>query len=127
MPGTPPSVTCSVHSDPDQYRCSCRPEGSVGQPGAIPVNVTWPGGASPAPGAGVGIVGSLNERVGAELLADPGGVAEWTARAPRTVRKRPQWRWRNRGRRTCPQPSQVEQREEGRFVVCGRHGRRSSA
>ena len=42
MPGTPPSVTCSVHSDPDQYRFSCRPEGSINQPGAMPVNVTGP-------------------------------------------------------------------------------------
>jgi hypothetical protein len=48
VPGTPPSVTCSVHSDPDQYRCSCRPEGSVNQQGAIPVNVTSPDDASSA-------------------------------------------------------------------------------
>jgi len=48
MPGTPRSVTCSVHSDPDQYRRSCRPEGSVSQPGAIPVNVISPGDSSTA-------------------------------------------------------------------------------
>src|SRR5580704_18207011 len=40
--GTPPSMTCSVHSDPDQYRRSCRPVGSVSQQGAIPVKVTSP-------------------------------------------------------------------------------------
>jgi hypothetical protein len=51
VPGMPPSVTCSVHSDPDQYRCSCRPVGSTSQPGAIPVNVTWPDDASTAPDA----------------------------------------------------------------------------
>lgn len=48
MPGTPLSLTCSVHSDPDQYRCSCLPEGSVSQQGAIPVNVISPDDASAA-------------------------------------------------------------------------------
>jgi len=47
VPGTPPSVTCSVHSDPDQYLRSWRPEGSISQPGAIPVKVTLPGDPSP--------------------------------------------------------------------------------
>jgi len=49
VPGTPPSVTCSVHSLPDQYRFSCRPEGSISQPGAMPVNVTWPDDPPRAP------------------------------------------------------------------------------
>ena len=48
VPGTPPFVTCSVHSDPDQYRCSFRPEGSGSQQGAIPVNATLPDGPSTA-------------------------------------------------------------------------------
>jgi hypothetical protein len=36
--GTPPSLTCSVHSDPDQNRFSCRPVGSISQPRAMPAN-----------------------------------------------------------------------------------------
>lgn len=47
MPGVPPSVTCSVHSDPDQYLSSWRPEGSISQPGAIPVKVTPPSDPPP--------------------------------------------------------------------------------
>ena len=36
MPGAPWSVTCSVHSVPDQYRCSCLKNGSANHPGAVP-------------------------------------------------------------------------------------------
>jgi hypothetical protein len=61
MPGTPRSSTCSVHSDPDQYRCSCRPEGSTSQPGAIPVNVEWPAEAPALSDARPAVVGSVNE------------------------------------------------------------------
>lgn len=68
VPGTPPSIMCSVHSDPDQYRCSCRPEGSVSQPGATPVNVTWPDVASTASDAWLGAAASVNELFGAEML-----------------------------------------------------------
>jgi hypothetical protein len=71
VPGTPPSLTCSVHSDPDQYRCSCRPEGSVSQLGAIPVNVTPPDGASTESDARLGRVGSVKEFAGGELLGRP--------------------------------------------------------
>ena len=69
--GTPPSETCSVHSDPDQYRRSCRPEGSVSQPGAIPVKVTAPGDSLTAPDPWVGNVGSVNELAGGEGLCRP--------------------------------------------------------
>lgn len=41
VPGTPPSITCSVHCDPDQYLFSCRREGSTSHPAAIPVNVAF--------------------------------------------------------------------------------------
>ncbi len=61
MPGTPPSSTCSVHSDPDQYRCSWRREGSVSQPGAIPVNPTLPDDPSTASDARLGKGGSVND------------------------------------------------------------------
>ena len=67
MPGTPLSLTCSVHSDPDQYRCSCLPEGSVSQPGAIPVNVISPEDASAASDVLLGEVEPVNELVGGEV------------------------------------------------------------
>ena len=71
MPGTPPSVTCSVHSDPDQYRCSCRPDGSVSQPGAIPVNVNWLGGEPTASDAWLGSVGPVNDLAAGEPPCRP--------------------------------------------------------
>src|SRR6516162_2306078 len=61
VPGTPRSSTCSVHSDPDQYRCSCRLVGSTSQPGAIPVNVDWPEEAPAGSDARRAVVGSVNE------------------------------------------------------------------
>jgi len=59
------SVTCSVHSVPDQYRCSCLKKGSANHPGAVPVAVaseTWgpPGG----PGTGPGRFPLVNELPG---------------------------------------------------------------
>ena len=71
VPGTPPSLTCSVHAEPDQYRCSCRPEGSVSQPGAIPMNVASPDDASMAPDTRFGDPGSVNELVGDGPLCRP--------------------------------------------------------
>jgi hypothetical protein len=47
VPGTPLSLTCSVHSVPDQYRCSCLKKGSVNQAGAVPA-VAVPAVAVPA-------------------------------------------------------------------------------
>jgi hypothetical protein len=63
MLGTPPSVTCSVHWDPDQYRCWCRPVGSVSQPGAIPTNVVSPDALSTVSDAWGGGDGPMNDRV----------------------------------------------------------------
>lgn len=79
--GIPPSVTCSVHADPDQYRCSCRPVGSTSQPGAIPVKVTLPDDASAASGGRPWDVASVNELVGAGAPA--GGPCRpcWRRRA----------------------------------------------
>jgi hypothetical protein len=71
VPGTPPSVTCSVHSDPDQYRFSCRRVGSISQPGAMPVNATWPEEPPTAFDAWSMDVASANERVGAEAFERP--------------------------------------------------------
>ncbi len=65
MPGTPSSLTCSVHSDPDQYRCWCRTKGSVNQPGAVPVeDADVAVAAVRSVGAAVGGVrgGAVNER-----------------------------------------------------------------
>jgi hypothetical protein len=67
VPGTPPSLTCSVHSDPDQYRCSCLPQGSVSQPGATPVNVISPDDAWVASDVGFGEAEPVNDRVGVEV------------------------------------------------------------
>jgi hypothetical protein len=74
VPGIPPSLTCSVHSDPDQYRFSCRAVGSISQPGAMPVNAPGPedapkpgGACSVAPVAGV----SVSERERAAVRAPP--------------------------------------------------------
>ena len=67
MPGTPPSLTCSVQSDPDQYRLSCRPVGSISQPGAMPVNATCPDPLTAFDTWSVDEV-SANERTGAEPL-----------------------------------------------------------
>ena len=55
LPGTPSSRTCSVHSVPDQYRCSCLTKGSVNHPAGVPVVLL----AAGLVGGGVG--------------ADPGG------------------------------------------------------
>jgi pimeloyl-ACP methyl ester carboxylesterase len=63
MPGTPPSVTCSVHSVPDQYRLSCRPEGSISQPAGIPVNLMSAGDRPTSSGTGPREVGSVKEAV----------------------------------------------------------------
>jgi hypothetical protein len=71
VPGTPPSETCSVHSDPDQYRCSCRPEGSVNQLGGIPVNVTSPDGGPAASDSSLEWVGSVNGRARGEPRCRP--------------------------------------------------------
>jgi hypothetical protein len=71
VPGTPPSLTCSVHSDPDQYRFSCRPEGSINQPGAMPVNPAGPDDPPTARVACSGDVGSVNELVCAEPCGRP--------------------------------------------------------
>jgi hypothetical protein len=74
VPGTPPSVTCSVHADPDQYLRSWRPEGSISQPGAIPVKVTVPGDPSPP----------------SEVWwADPAPVKEFVELEPLGGRRRP--------------------------------------
>ncbi len=40
LPGTSPSEMCSVHSVPDQNRCSWRKKGSLNHPGGVPVVVT---------------------------------------------------------------------------------------
>lgn len=111
MPGTPPSRTCSVHSDPDQYRCSCRPEGSISQPGAIPVNVTAPDDPSTASDAGRTRLASVNA-VTKDSLADPGDVAERRTLASRTDRRRPPGLSLNYGRSTCPQLSVAGQRDK---------------
>lgn len=66
MPGTPPSLMCSVHSDPDQYRFSCRPVGSISQPGAIPVNATGPEEPPTAFAAWSVDVAAVNERLDAD-------------------------------------------------------------
>jgi hypothetical protein len=71
VPGTPPSLTCSVHSDPDQYRFSCRPVGSISQPGAMPVNATCPEGASTGLEVRSVVAVSANERVGADAFERP--------------------------------------------------------
>ena len=71
MPGIPPSLTCSVHSDPDQYRFSWRPVGSISQPGAMPLNATWPEEPPTAFDAWSVDVASANERVGADALERP--------------------------------------------------------
>jgi len=71
VPGTPLSLTRSVHSDPDQYRFSCRPVGSISQPGAMPVNATCPEDPLTAFDAWSVDVVSANERVGAETLERP--------------------------------------------------------
>jgi hypothetical protein len=71
MPGTPASLTCSVHSDPDQYRFSCRPVGSISQPGAIPVNATGPDVAPLASDVASADVLLVNERVWPETLLRP--------------------------------------------------------
>lgn len=76
MPGDPLSLTCSVHSVPDQYRCSCLKKGSVNQAGAVPA-VAVPAVAVPAvsrptvtcdpavgPGAGPRLPGLVNELPG---------------------------------------------------------------
>jgi hypothetical protein len=67
VPGTPPSVTCSVHSDPDQYLFSCRPVGSVSQPGAIPVNVILSGAPSTASDACPRAEAPVNELLGPDI------------------------------------------------------------
>jgi hypothetical protein len=71
VPGTPLSLTCSVHSDPDQYRFSCRRVGSMSQPGGMPVNATWPEEPPTAFDAWSMDVASANERVGAEAFERP--------------------------------------------------------
>jgi hypothetical protein len=63
--GMPSSVTCSVHSLPDQYRWSCRPVGSASQPGAMPVNGVRPTPDDPTVGEGEGPLGSPCPKGGA--------------------------------------------------------------
>jgi hypothetical protein len=93
VPGTPPSVTCSVHAEPDQYRCSCRPEGSISQPGAMPVKGTLPDDPSTASDDGFWEVASVNELAGAETLGCPrclrrrDGSTRIAKKARRTTRK----------------------------------------
>lgn len=70
LPGTPPSVTCSVHADPDQYRFSWRPEGSISQPGGIPVDPMLLDERSAPSDACLGAVVSVNA-LGAEGLCGP--------------------------------------------------------
>lgn len=97
MPGTPPSVTCSVHTDPDQYRFSCRPEGSVSQPGAIPVKVTSPGAVSTESAVRLENEESLNEFAADELLGPLGwrrcDVSARTAKRPKNRTKAIQEAW----------------------------------
>jgi hypothetical protein len=88
----PPSVTCSVHSEPDQYRCSWRPVGSTNQPGAIPVNVTLPGDLSTLSAACAVGVPAVNPLTGAGGLAGRrrprrDGSARIAKKAANTTRK----------------------------------------
>ncbi len=53
-------------------------------------------------------------------FADPGGVAERRTPASRTSQIRPPGRSRNRGRRTCPQPSRAGQRGRKGASACTR-------
>jgi hypothetical protein len=69
--GTPLSLTCAVHSDPDQYRFSCRRVGSISQQGAMPVNAAWPEEPPSAFDAWSVDGVSANERVGAEAFERP--------------------------------------------------------
>jgi hypothetical protein len=65
-------VTCSVHSDPDQYRFSWRPDGSTSQPGAIPVKAIVPEGSSSRSEACVVVVTLAGGPVGPNALGRPG-------------------------------------------------------
>jgi hypothetical protein len=59
------SVTCSVHSVPDQYRCSCLKKGSANHPGAVPVVVgSEPWGPLGGPAAEPGRFPLVNELPG---------------------------------------------------------------
>lgn len=85
-------MTWSVHSDPDQYRCSCRPDGSINQPGAIPVNLTWPDDSSTDSDSGLKDEVSVNDFDGLETLGGPrrrrrDGRVRNAKRAKKTSRK----------------------------------------